>query len=192
MTISIGGNDSRFADVIKSCLLSIDCRKVTLPGSSTSTTAEYEVPALIRGPVGASVQKVIAEIHAKAPKAKIVVAGYPRVYEASPSACLTGIISQAERQWIADMADALDNQLSSNVTTANGTGTPFAFFANPKGDFIGRGVCTSNPAINDLLLTKSAGDSPSDPQSAQSYHPNKAGQQLYANALNRTLRTMGL
>ena len=191
VTISVGGNDARFSDVLGICILDLDCRKEKLKDSTV--TAEVEIPGLINGKVKDSVRTTIQEIRAKAPNAKIVLMGYPRVFETGDACWL---VDTFESAWISQMADLLDSNLQTVVADLNrANGSTYVWFSDPRVDFNGHSVCRETPTAFQGLILKpilTPGDDISAKYSAQSFHPNAYGQTLYAAALNRTLRSIGL
>jgi hypothetical protein len=88
VTLSIGGNDSRFSDLAAACAAT-DCSDSGYTfGDDTQPLAQAE-PALINGEVRLSIQDVLTDIRAKAPNAKIVLMGYPELFSSlQGNACL--------------------------------------------------------------------------------------------------------
>ena len=98
-----------------------------------------------------------ASIRSKAPNAKVVVVGYPRIFNGED--CNAGTwFSPAEETRLNATADLLNSK-----TSAQASAKGFAF-ANPTSRFVGHAVCDSTEWLNGL----------SNPIS-ESYHPNKAG-----------------
>ena len=150
VTISVGGNDAGFADVVTECALpawASDC-------AGRVSTAQ----AFIRGTLPARLSTLYASIRAEAPNATVVVVGYPRLFMGEDCNALTWF-SPADEQILNDTAVLLDGVLSS-AASAKG----FAF-VNPVSRFTGHAVCDSVEWLNGL----------SSPAS-ESYHPNRAGQ----------------
>ncbi len=200
VTLSIGGNDARFADVVAHCVkeLTDACQNTPLPprlpgGPVSTDPASVEVPRLIKGNVVSGVRDVLTEIHKRAPKAKIVLMGYPVVLEAGKECTLRApLVSGTESTWIASMADLLDDTLKSTASSFNtGVGSTVVYWADPRPDFTGHGVCSSSPGILGITLATTRGEGVLTPYSHQSFHPNAAGQQLYATTLDRALRQLG-
>lgn len=197
VTLSIGGNDARFADIIKQCLETSAtggslCKNSALAGDNqpleTSTIARThtEVPT--------SVGTVLAQIREKAPNATILLMGYPALFETG-SLCIG--IADSDRAWLNTVATDLNNGLQAAATAANTSGAPVVF-ANPTAAFSGKNLCTSPSAINGLVFTLSPGDQvifdvpTPGPNfgfnvSQQSIHPNELGTDLYASVMESTL-----
>ena len=98
-----------------------------------------------------------ASIKSKASAAKVVVVGYPRIFNGED--CNAGTwFSPAEETRLNATADLM-NATMSNAAAAQGF-----TFANPTNRFVGHAVCDQPEWINGL----------SSPVS-ESYHPNQAG-----------------
>jgi lysophospholipase L1-like esterase len=149
VTISVGGNDAGFADVLTECALpawASDCDGAI---DGAVSIIQNQLPGRLDGLYGS--------IGGLAPSAQVVVVGYPRIFMGEDCNALTWF-SPAEEQRLNDTADLLNGLLGS-VASAHGFG-----FANPTGAFIGHAVCDSPEWLNGL----------SNPIS-DSYHPNQSG-----------------
>jgi len=191
VTLAIGGNDARFGDVMAECIIFaalIPCPDAKLPGDSEP--AKVVVPALITGPVEDSILIAIREVRKKAPNAKIMLMGYPKLMENNGS-CVPGI-GTAEAPWLNDMGGLLAQHMSEAVVRANAEGIP-TWFSNPIDEFAGKAVCGNPESVHGIVLDKTPGDPQGllDP-SNQSFHPKNNGTTLYADSMNFTLRQMGL
>jgi hypothetical protein len=104
-----------------------------------------------------SLSTLYGTIRSKAPNAKVVVVGYPRLFQGED--CNAGTwFSPSEETRLNQTADLLNSKLAS-AASAKG----FAF-ANPTNAFIGHAVCDDVEWLNGL----------SNPIS-ESYHPNRTG-----------------
>lgn len=150
VTISVGGNDAGFSDVITEC---------AQPGwMSDCDGAIDQAQAYINNTLPASLGTLYTSIRSKAPNAKVVVVGYPRIFNGED--CNAGTwFSPAEETRLNATADLL-NSKTSTAAAAKGFS-----FANPTSKFVGHAVCDDVEWINGL----------SSPTS-ESYHPNRAGQ----------------
>ena len=77
----------------------------------------------------------------------------------------------------------------ANVETfAQATGAD-AVFVDTRPSFVTGGACLGADlrAINSLVLLHTPGDDPDKVPSAQSFHPNERGTQLYASAIEAAL-----
>jgi lysophospholipase L1-like esterase len=149
VTISVGGNDAGFADVLTEC---------ALPAwASDCDAAVDEAQAYVAGTLPGALATLYGRIGAAAPNARVTVVGYPRVFMGED--CNAGtFFSPAEQTRLNQTADRLNARLSA-AAGARG----FAF-ADPTSAFTGHAVCDDVEWLNGL----------SSPISA-SYHPNVAG-----------------
>jgi hypothetical protein len=150
VTISVGGNDAGFADVVTECALpawASDC-------AGRVSTAQ----GFIRSTLPGRLSTLYASIRSKAPNARVVVVGYPKLFMGEDCNALTWF-SPSDEQILNDTAVLLDSVLSS-AASAKGFS-----FVNPVSRFTGHAVCDSVEWLNGL----------SSPTS-ESYHPNQAGQ----------------
>jgi len=149
VTISVGGNDAGFADVLTECAFpwwAADCDGA-IDGAQ----------AYINGTLPGSIDGLYGSIGNLAPSAQVVVVGYPRIFMGEDCNAAT-FFSPEEEARLNQMADLLNSKLSA-AAAAHGFG-----FANPTSAFTGHAVCDDPEWINGL----------SDPIS-ESYHPNTSG-----------------
>jgi len=148
VTMTVGGNDIGFANLIYQCTLS-DC-----------STALDTTRANLEATLGPALDQVYTTVKSRAaPGAKIIVLGYPRVF--SGASCLSSLGVSATEQGKANaLADALDQVIAAHAAADGVT------YETAIGTFSGHGVCSSSPWLNGLNLLNSG----------ESYHPNKSGQ----------------
>lgn len=149
VTVSVGGNDAGFADVITQC---------AKPWPYTCTREINNANDYIRNTLPGALNNLYSNIRTRAPNAKVVVAGYPRLFNGEE--CNFGArISPAEQASLNQTADLL-------ATTIGGRAGAHGFgFADVRGPFTGHAVCDDVEWLNGL----------SNPV-LESYHPNAAGQ----------------
>ena len=149
VTISVGGNDAGFADVLTEC--------ATPWWAGDCDGAIDDAQAFINNTLPGRLSTLYASIRAKAPNARVVVVGYPRIFMGED--CNAGTwFSPAEQTRLNQTADLLNSRTSTQASARG-----FAF-ANPTSRFVGHAVCDDVEWINGL----------SNPVS-ESYHPNKPG-----------------
>ena len=199
VTLSIGGNDARFVEILKQCIYGqlppYTCQNDTLAGDSTPLKTSE--PALINGNVKDSVLQILREIRARAPNARIVLMGYPKLFEYSTgtdTTCIPGITT-SEAGWIDDQVVVANTALQNAANQATTEGVPTTF-SNPVAKFAGKAICGSPAGMHGIVENTTAGDKPKFlgllPPSSQSFHPTVLGAGLYANSFNDTLRSAGL
>lgn len=149
VTISVGGNDAGFADVLTEC---------ALPGWASNCNGAIDgAQAIVTGTLPGRLASLYAAIRTRAPSARVVVVGYPRIFMGEDCNALTWF-SPAEQTRLNAMADLLNARLATAAANAGFT------FANPTSRFVGHAVCDRDEWINGL----------SSPIS-ESYHPKATG-----------------
>jgi lysophospholipase L1-like esterase len=156
VTVEIGGNDAGFADVMTDCNLGSDDSCVSR-NQEAQQFAQTELPGRLDG--------VYAEIRNRAPDARVIVVGYPHIYQLGGS-CSVGL-SEAKRAAINQSADVL-----ADVTSGRAAAAGFDYL-DGRTAFAGHEICASGDRwLNSVTF-------PID----ESYHPNSAGQSGYYAAL---------
>ncbi|WP_037908096.1 SGNH/GDSL hydrolase family protein [Actinacidiphila yeochonensis] len=148
VSISVGGNDAGFGDVMTACLT-----------SSTNACEDRIARArtFIRNRLPGLLDTTYTAIRSRAPKARVVALGYPRLY-AVPGTCLLGL-SDTVRRALDSAADDLDGVIAKRAA-----GHGFAF-ADVRGRFAKHELCSNSPWLHSVTLPPSA-----------SYHPTATGQ----------------
>jgi len=150
VSITIGGNDAGFAPTVLGCQLSSDA-------ACARTVADAE--ADIGSTLPAKLDATYAAIKRKAPNAKVVVLGYPLLFDTSSSACGIAGMSLAKRRVLNHGAQVLDDLIAARAGAAGLT------FSDVRDEFAGHGICASSPYLNGLTVLP--------PQN--SFHPNRTG-----------------
>ncbi|GAA2386444.1 SGNH family lipase [Streptomyces glaucosporus] len=130
VSISIGGNDSGFASIMLSCVLSTQ----TACERRLDEAAEY-----VRTELPGELDALYATIRARAPRAEVVVVGYPHLYKEG-GFCLG--MGAGKRTAVNDGADLLNEVIADRAAAAG-----FAF-ADARPAFAGHEICTSDPWIS--------------------------------------------
>ncbi|MGZ3144804.1 golvesin C-terminal-like domain-containing protein [Lentzea chajnantorensis] len=197
VTLSVGGNDARFADVLKHCMYGSgaqDCQHTTMSGDPEPLGAFQ--PKVMADPMRRSVETVLEQIKLKAPHAKVVLTGYPLLFSKT-DVCIVGIGNE-ESLWLNDMGRKLNEQLEAAVRNSASRGVNVRF-SNPQQDFMGKGLCGAPENIHGVVTDLTPGDNPEFEYwpgkgivSAQGLHPTIEGAALYAQIVTRTLREFGI
>jgi len=149
VTVTIGGNDIGFSNLIVQCTLS-DC-SAALDSTRASLTTF----------LGPRLSATYSAIHGAAPGAKAIVLGYPRMF--STAGCFGTLgISATERAKANLLADDLDTLSAARASAAGLT------YQSAKTKFTGHAVCSSTAWLNGLNLLNTG----------ESYHPNRNGHSL--------------
>ena len=152
VSITIGGNDAGFAHVMETCVL--------LPTSSC-LSAVSTAEAFITSQLPGRLDSTLSTIRADAPNARVVVLGYPDLYDLSKSSTCLGL-STKDRTALNGGADDLDNALAAAASANHDT------FADVRGQFTGHEICDSGSWLNSVDIFAIG----------SSYHPNASGQEL--------------
>jgi lysophospholipase L1-like esterase len=150
VTVSVGGNDAGFSDVLETCTLGSDQDCI-----DRVDTAKAYVGSTLPG----LLDNVYRTIKAKAPSARLVVLGYPHLYQV-PGSCSVGL-SDTKRSTLNSGSDALAATISQRAAAAG------ARFVDMRGPFSGHEICSSDWWLHSLTW-------PID----ESYHPTATGHRL--------------
>lgn len=149
VTLSVGGNDAGFSSVLTEC---------AQPGwASNCDGAINTAQSYINNTLPGALATLYSSVRSKAPNAKVVIVGYPRVFNGEDCNAAT-FFSPAEETRLNQTADLLNSKLAA-AAAARGFS-----FANPTTRFVGHAVCDDTEWLNGL----------SNPVS-ESYHPNRSG-----------------
>jgi GDSL-like Lipase/Acylhydrolase family/Subtilase family len=206
VTLTVGGNDARFADVLTGCLIlakallthcsspGYTLRRVSKPKNPKDPMPLVKFEPKVIGLLKAHLEATYKAIHEKAPNAEIIVAGYPLLFPfKTTSSCRVGSIAgvpftlnAADQNWLNDDTGTLLNAvIQAAVADVHSTGVNI-HFVDPTTIFGGHSICSSDPWINGLIGFYK-GPSGSRVVNPASFHPNKAGQQAYATLINACL-----
>ncbi|GAA3440455.1 SGNH/GDSL hydrolase family protein [Kutzneria kofuensis] len=149
VSITVGGADAGFADVMSTCVLG---------GDAACIDKVHQAEKIVNGPLGDNLERTFQAIRAKARNANLVVLGYPHVVEDSGPCSL----SVAKRKALNEGADQLAEVTRDRAAKAG------AAFLDARPAFAGHGYCAPDAWINGVTA----------PDTDGSFHPNEAGQRL--------------
>jgi len=154
VTMTIGGNDLGFADVITEC---------ALPGWLSNCNGAINGGLnVLRNQLPARYDAVLAAIDAGAPNADVRIGGYPLLFNGRDCHVLT-FFSGSEMSRLNAATHELDALVQQKTTAAGHT------FVDPRGAFAGHAVCDNVEWINGLSWPI-----------VESFHPNRTGNVGYA------------
>jgi lysophospholipase L1-like esterase len=145
VSLAIGGNDAGFSSIMEDCVLDS-----TSTCESEISSAEAWANANLPG----RLNTLLADIHADAPNAKVILLDYPDFYDTSTLICLG--LSSGDHKAI----DAGINDLDGLMQTAAASDN-----ADVRSTFSGHELCDGSGWLNSVTL-------PID----DSYHPTATGQ----------------
>ncbi len=160
VTISIGGNDAGFSNVIESC---------ARPWPWTCWGDIDNANAFIKNQLPGLLDGLYSQIRSRAPNAHVIVVGYPHLFNGQECNPLARI-SPGEQSDLNATADLLATTISARAK-AHGFD-----FMDARPAFTGHAVCDSVEWLNGL----------SDPIT-ESYHPNRTGHVNYASLIEKLL-----
>jgi len=146
VTVTAGGNDAGFTSLLVTCTLT-NCV------SSINSTITW-----VKTSLAARLDAMDSQIRTRAPNAKVIVLGYPRLFSSTCFAALG--ISSTEVAAANSLADALDSVTRTEAAKFSGF-----TYQSAIAQFTNHGVCARTPWLNGLNLGATG----------ESYHPNAAG-----------------
>lgn len=174
VTMSMGGNDIGFKDVITDCVINGE-RGVPMVDTCQEKhdqRIEDELPELKEDLVD-----YYREIRERAPNARVVIVGYPQLFEENPSDSYGNLLFKEDQEWMNEQATELNTMLRQAAAEAG------VEFVDPTEAFEGHGIGSDDPWINDLNFG-GPGISLTDPGS---FHPNAAGHAAEADLIQEQL-----
>ncbi|MFC0843727.1 GDSL-type esterase/lipase family protein [Streptomyces noboritoensis] len=181
VTISIGGNDARFAAVIQKCLVAFgsgNCKDKEFDKKDRDLAVgerdaefvdkplETAVPGIINKIVRPDITATLRRIHDRAPHAKVVLMGYPPLLSKKASCLSVGLpglpivgVNEDSAAWLNGVADVLSAAMQGAVDDLNKEGAQ-VWFSNPKNDFDGKAVCGDPEQIHGVVKTLVDSDPP--------------------------------
>ena len=177
VTMSIGGNDLGFGEVLAACVLNGGSGVAWTSGcqSDWNDTLDQRLedlrPELI---------DLYTRIREQAPNARVVIMGYPRLFNDPPGEELNNMLYREDQAWMNSKADELNAMLREACRDAG------VEFIDPTAAFLGHGVGAPDGEqwINDLDWG-GPGLAVTDPSS---FHPNAQGHAAMADLLAEQLR----
>lgn len=163
VSITIGGNDVGFSDLIFNCAGSF---------SFNCGAAVEETKRKIREELPAKLDATYRDIRAAAPAATVVVLGYGRLFGKKLTCAAANGITSPEAVWANEVADLLDATIADRVAAA-GAGFVYKSMIAP---FNNHDVCATDPYVNGKSWSVADG-----------YHPTRSG---YANAMAPAVRAV--
>lgn len=152
VTITIGGNDAGFADVLRTCTVAATDSMCLAAVDTAEQFARTQLPGRLA--------QAYTAIRGAAPRAQVIVLGYPRLFELTPGCTDPLAPNLTRRAKLNEGADVIDGVIDKAVAGQRG----FAF-VDVRDEFASHGVCSPDPWIN----------GPSVPTFVGPYHPTQRG-----------------
>jgi lysophospholipase L1-like esterase len=173
VTLGIGGNDVPFAELISACGQRDTLRPTGSPCKDHFTSNGVDTTDAKIAAVAPKLAAVIQGIHSRAPKARVLVVGYPVLLPPSQG-CWPGVpLSSGDVPWLDDFEKRL-NAMIAQQAQANG-----AEFVDTYTSSIGHDMCKPRGTkwVEGLVPTENLAPA----------HPNAAGAQNMADQVLRVL-----
>ena len=162
MTVTIGGNDAGFVDVIETCLF----------GAADHCDARVRrAEEFVREDLAQRLRGVYEAIRERAPRANVLVVGYPRLFARRSWCSRVGKIDDREQRRLNEASNLLARTTRAEVGRHDGFR-----FVDVRPAFNGHGVCSAAPRL--IAVTSPLTDS---------FHPTARGQLTYARVIRRRL-----
>ncbi|WP_254398438.1 SGNH/GDSL hydrolase family protein [Streptomyces sp. AC558_RSS880] len=169
VTVTLGGNDLGFSDVLTTCVLA---GLTTREGTPCRDKAVKDVDAGFAR-LNTRLPDMITDIKRRSPKAHVVVVGYPNPFPADGSTCGSSVpLAKGDVTWLHQTTNRL------NLLPEMAAYTKQAEFVGASSLFRGRDMCrpSSKQWINPLL-----------PQTPGSAHPDAVGHLMTAHQVYERL-----
>lgn len=181
VTISIGGNDIQFSGILKRCVL-------PFAGDITPNTdcyASYEDRLEVVNEVNAqfdNLYRTYVNLKGEGER-RVYIIGYPQIASTTGSCALNVRLSQADREFGAELVTYLNSVIKQAAAKAG------VYYVDTEHAFDGHKLCdgTAATAVNGLTA---GNDTALHTLGNESYHPNELGHQLLADAIAHTTNNL--
>ncbi|MER6677230.1 SGNH/GDSL hydrolase family protein [Streptomyces sp. NPDC000983] len=170
VTVTLGGNDLGFSDVLTRCVLA---GLTTREGTPCRDVAAKEVDAGFAR-LSTRLPDMLTDIKRRSPRARVVVVGYPNPFPADGSACGSSVpLAKGDVTWLHQTTNRLNLMLEMSALLRQ------VEFVDTSSVFRGHDMCRppSGQWINPLL-----------PRTSGSAHPNAVGHLMTAVAVHERLK----
>lgn len=180
VTVSIGGNDAKFADIITEAAIPHPLNPGALNDKLNSVWEEFYYGIDGGESIRGRLYQAYCDIQdAAGAQAKIIVAGYPKLLDSNGSGFL---FSENEAALINDSVSRFNDEIESIVKSCKADGMKICFVSVEKA-FDGHGAYSNDAFLNEVYIGKKDQDLKWSVSSAYSMHPNDKGAQAYADCV---------
>jgi lysophospholipase L1-like esterase len=160
VTITIGGNDAGFSNVI------INCAAYYFTCQSAIDNANSYIKNTLPGVLNTTYN----DIRGRATTAHVVVLGYPHLFTTDGKTCNFNALTSTHEKELNQTGDLLDGAIATQTSSHGFT------FVDPRNAFLPHEVCSSSEWLNGQ----------SNPLS-ESYHPNLSGYDEFTTLIEAVL-----
>ena len=187
VTISIGGNDVGFSDIMYTAIMEPEKLDEQLEQTWIALTEKHEKNGKTVPAIKDAIKQNYLDIAEKAGKqASIIVAGYPTLLNAEGFSFTVKTVSAETAQKVNDYAIKLNEVIKGLVDECSKEGLNI-YFVSVEEAFKGHEAFTSDAYINKVILGRQSQDLKGDMVSAYSLHPNEDGAKAYAKEVQKVI-----
>lgn len=182
VTLTLGGNDAGFADIIKNGVVfgSTYLKFSNLSDMLNETWADFYKENGIQD----NLRQAYKDISQKAGKqATIIVAGYPTLLAAGGA---LDVVSKEEATLVNNNVRNFNRAIESLVNSCRASGMDI-HFVSVESAFEGHEAYSDDAYINEVILLAQSEDLTGTPGSSYSIHPNEKGARAYAECVQAKL-----
>ncbi|ASU86362.1 SGNH/GDSL hydrolase family protein [Nocardiopsis gilva YIM 90087] len=174
ITLGVGGNDLGFTPVLRTCMV-----RLPLVEADACTGQEKDVEKRMEK-FKATFDDLLAEIRDRAPDARVVVLGYPRLFPAKPQG-MYYTLTVGDQKWLNDTIKRFNLQLENAVNRADAeiadeSQVGSVEFVDIYTVFKGHEVDAEEPWLNGVLIRDLSEGIKVD---RSTFHPTAAGQAAF-------------
>ncbi|MEI8338549.1 MAG: SGNH/GDSL hydrolase family protein [bacterium] len=179
VTVSIGGNDVGFGDILESCAVP----HVSAHQSSNVCFNTYEDRVEMVNLVDKTAKRWVSlfkQIKSQSPSSTVYALGYPIMVSGKGSCGLNVHLNKNEIEFINEMVVYINNTIASSASSAG------VEYVDIENSLLGHRLCeadSNNIAMNGLTAGKDSGILGINFLGSESYHPNARGHELIEQAV---------
>lgn len=158
VTVQVGGDDAGFTSVLETCVLH----------AANCTAAVQKAEKFMTKTLPGRLNTAYAKIRARAPKARVVVVGYPRLFNGAGKTCGSAHVTSANALALNGAANRLDQAIS------RATSRHHFHYVDPRSAFTNHAVCTKRPWLNGITAPVQ-----------KSFHPTTVGERELATLVKK-------
>ncbi|MDJ1137516.1 SGNH/GDSL hydrolase family protein [Streptomyces iconiensis] len=177
VTVGIGGNDIGFGGIVARCLVLGKLAPYGAPCKASYSLGGTDALAARIRDNAAKIDEVLRGIHARAPKARVLVVGYPDLLPEDGTNCpRTVSLAKGDAPWLRDTEKRLNTMLAERAARGG------AEYVDTYTPTIGHDMCKPPGTrwVEPLVAVEATG-----------FHPNAAGHQAMSGALLGALDPVG-
>jgi hypothetical protein len=180
-TVSVGGNDVGFGDILTECVIPHVSRHTSDNVCFNTYEDRQELIGLIDR-TGPRWTRLFNQLRAEAPASRLYAIGYPSIVSDTGSCGLNVNLNKSELEFAEELVAYINAAIKKSAANAG------IFYVDISKALVGRRLCeatSANIAVNGLTAGRDAGLFGIKVFGKESYHPNILGQWLIEQAVLR-------